>query len=167
MLAFLFWLGLWSGGKLISRLGYLDDGVSSSFLPIGTCRLWVMEVIDFHRQNLPAGWRSRRVLASGCLHRDMENQPCLYICRDTSSLLTKRMLRLGASIRVPTAVHEGHNKNLTLDRGLDRDIWRTSSPTRFWETNGGVSGRCCVGESMYSVCRRDLSTPLSCAFLVP
>ena len=107
------------------------------------------------------------MLASGCLHRDKENQPFLHICRDTSSVLTKRMLRLGTSIGVPTEVHEGHNKNLTLDRGLDLDIRRTSNPIRFWGTNGRVSGRCRVGESMYLVRRRDLSTPLLYAFLVP
>ena len=105
------------------------------------------------------------MLASGCLHRDKENQPRLCRCRDTSSAVTMRTFRLGASIGMSTEVPDGHNnKNLTLDRDLDRDIRRTSSPTRFWENNSGISGRCCVGESMYLVCRRDLSTPFSCVF---
>ena len=121
-----------------------------------------MDVRDFFRQFVLLDGDP-----GGCLHRDKEKQPCLCMCRDTSSVLTKRMLRIGASIGVPTEVHEGHNRNLTLDQGLDRDIRRTSSPIRFWGTNGRVSGKCRVGESMYSVCRRDLSTPLLCAFLVP
>ena len=61
LLAYLFWLGLSSGEKLILCLGYLNDGVSSLFLPIGTWRLWAMEVIDFLRQFVlldgdPDGW---------------------------------------------------------------------------------------------------------------
>ena len=167
MLAFLFWLGLWSGEKLISRLGYLNDGVSSSFLPIGTWRLWVMEMIDFHRQNLPAGWRSRQVLASGCLHRDKENQSRLCRCRDTSGAVTTRTFRPGANIGISTEVPDGY-KNLALDPDLDRVARRTLSPIRFWDNSSGVSGRCCVGEAMYLACRRDLSTPFFvCFFLVP
>ena len=99
------------------------------------------------------------MLVSGHLYRDKEDNCGLYKCRDTSSVLTKKMLHLRASIGVPTGVYGGHNKNLIPDRGLNRDIMRMSSPTRFRETNGGVFGRCCIGESMYLVCRRDLLTP--------
>ena len=140
MLAFLFWLGLWSGGKLISRLGYLNDGVSSSFLPIGTWRLWAMEVIDFHRQNLPAGWRSRRMLASGRLHRDKENQSRLCRCRDISSAITTRTFRPGVSIGISTEVPDGY-KNLALDRGLDRDARKTLSLIRFRDNSSEIFGR--------------------------